>query len=43
MSPSNPVRNIEGWFNTRRLHSSLGYLSPAAYEATRHHPVDRVA
>lgn len=27
---------IEGWFNTRRLHSSLGYLSPAAYEATRH-------
>ncbi|ROP41827.1 IS3 family transposase [Saccharothrix texasensis] len=34
---------IEGWFNTRRLHSSLGYLSPAAYEATRHHPVNRVA
>ncbi|WP_157620859.1 IS3 family transposase, partial [Saccharothrix sp. NRRL B-16348] len=34
---------IEGWFNTRRLHSSLGYLSPAAYETTRHHPVDRVA
>ena len=25
---------IEGWFNTRRRHSSLGYLSPAAYEAT---------
>ena len=24
---------IEGWYNTRRLHSSLGYLSPAAYEA----------
>jgi putative transposase len=24
---------IEGWYNTRRLHSSLGYLSPAEYEA----------
>ena len=24
---------IEGWYNTRRRHSSLGYLSPAAYEA----------
>ena len=28
---------IEGWFNTRRLHSSLGYRSPAQYEATIHH------
>src|SRR6185312_15207615 len=27
---------IEGWYNTRRRHSSLGYLSPAAYEATDH-------
>ena len=27
---------IEGWFNTRRLHSSLGYLSPAQYEARIH-------
>lgn len=27
---------IEGWYNTRRLHSSLGYLSPAAYEAIHH-------
>ena len=23
---------IEGWYNTRRLHSSLGYRSPAEYE-----------
>lgn len=26
---------IEGWYNTRRRHSSLGYLSPATYEATQ--------
>ncbi|MFI6510967.1 IS3 family transposase [Streptosporangium sp. NPDC050855] len=24
---------IEGWYNLHRLHSSLGYVSPAAYEA----------
>ena len=24
---------IEGWYNTRRRHSSLGYLSPAAFES----------
>ncbi|MFD1503318.1 IS3 family transposase, partial [Streptosporangium lutulentum] len=24
---------IEGWYNLHRLHSSLGYRSPAAYEA----------
>ncbi|MEV5009251.1 MULTISPECIES: integrase core domain-containing protein [unclassified Streptomyces] len=24
---------IEGWYNLRRLHSSLGYRSPADYEA----------
>ena len=24
---------IEGWNNLHRLHSSLGYQSPAAYEA----------
>src|SRR3990170_1651450 len=23
---------IEGWYNRRRLHSTLGYLAPAAYE-----------
>jgi putative transposase len=26
-------RYIEGWYNTRRLHSTLGYLSLAQYEA----------
>ena len=36
---------IEGWYNTRRRHSSLGYLSPAAYEttATATPPVSKVA
>ena len=34
---------IEGWYNTRRLHSSLGYMSPAKYEATIHHSADRQA
>ncbi len=24
---------IEGWYNPRRRHSSLGYLSPAEFEA----------
>jgi transposase InsO family protein len=24
---------IEGWYNTRRWHSTLDYLSPAVYEA----------
>jgi putative transposase len=28
---------IEGWYNTRRLHSTLGYLSPAEYESIHHH------
>jgi transposase InsO family protein len=23
---------IEGWYNRRRRHSTLGYISPAAYE-----------
>lgn len=34
---------IEGWYNTRRLHSSLGYLSPAEYEACIHHNAERQA
>ena len=35
---------IEGWYNTRRLHSSLGYRSPAEYEATiRHDTVAQAA
>jgi transposase InsO family protein len=25
---------IEGWYNTRRRHSTLGYLSPTTFEAT---------
>ncbi len=32
----------EGWYNTRRLHSSLGYLSPT-YETTRHRPLEQTA
>jgi transposase InsO family protein len=33
---------IEGWYNTRRLHSTLDYLSPTQYEA-RLHDADRQA
>jgi transposase InsO family protein len=33
---------IEGWYNTHRLHSTLGYLSPSQYEAL-HHNADRQA
>lgn len=34
---------IEGWFNTRRLHSSLDYCSPAEWEATHCTAVDAAA
>ncbi|HXA13003.1 MAG TPA: IS3 family transposase [Mycobacterium sp.] len=27
---------VEGWYNVRRRHSSLNFVSPAAYEATIH-------
>lgn len=34
---------IEGWYNTRRLQSSLGYMNPARYEATIHRSAARQA
>jgi transposase InsO family protein len=33
---------IEDWYNTRRLHSTLSYMSPAEYEAI-HRNADRRA
>ncbi len=30
------VEYVEGWYNQRRLHSSLGYRSPEAYESIQH-------
>ena len=27
---------VEGWYNTRRMHSSLGYKSPAQFERDYH-------
>ncbi len=32
-----------GWYNGTRLHSSLGYLSPAEFEASRHNEIKNVA
>jgi transposase InsO family protein len=34
---------IEGWYNARRRHSTLDYMSPASYEATARHPIGKVA
>jgi len=34
---------IEGWCDTRRLHGSLGYRTPAEYEAAIHHAADSQA
>jgi putative transposase len=34
---------IEGWYNTRRLHSSLGYLSPAEYESAHRNAAPQAA
>jgi transposase InsO family protein len=34
---------IEGCYNTRRLHSSLGYMSPARYEAQIHQTTQHYA
>jgi putative transposase len=34
---------IEGWYNTRRLHSSLGYLSPTEYESLHRNAVSKAA
>lgn len=34
---------IEGWYNTRRLHSSLGYLPPAEYENIHHNTALKAA
>lgn len=34
---------IEGWYNTRRRHSTLGYLSPTQYESTVMATAEQVA
>jgi transposase InsO family protein len=34
---------IEGWYNTRRLHSALGHLSPAEYESIHYDTAPQAA
>jgi transposase InsO family protein len=34
---------IEGWYNTRRRHSTLGYLSPTQYESSITNSGEQVA
>ena len=34
---------IEGWYNPRRRHSTLGYVSPAQYEHAHHHNASQTA
>ncbi len=37
------IRWIEGWYNQRRLHSTIGYNSPVEYEAMSCPPGHRSA
>ena len=37
------MRWIEGWYNQRRLHSSIGYNSPVEHEATFNRHGDGIA
>ena len=37
------VTEYIGWYNGTRLHSSLGYLSPAEFEATHRNEIRNVA
>ena len=37
------IRWIEGWYNARRLHSTLNYLTPIEKEALYEHTRDRLA
>ena len=37
------VTEYIGWYNGTRLHSSLGYLSPAEFEASHHNEIKNVA